>query len=198
MTRTHVLTDPSIETAQNRPNAQLRLAAQARLYSDVKRDQTVRLGAAAAIGVVAALLSVLHQGKAIGVIAGIFLLFVNGLLMYRERRHTSLAVATQEDFGNDVLLRRRPTGQEIAAAAHRFACVCCATTSLDSNVELGAFGGRASEYGLPQAGLSSMNYKRSSLSLCATSSTACTVVRPRLGSPPRTECRRVRTTSSVF
>lgn len=123
-----MLTEPPIETAQNRPDAQLRLAAQARLYSDVKRDQAVRLGAATATGAVVAVLSLFYPGKAIGVIAGIGLLFLNGLLMYRERRRTALAVAIQEDFDclvlqlpwNDVLLPRRPTGQEIAAAAHRY------------------------------------------------------------------------------
>lgn len=80
------------------------------------------------IGVLAATASLSNQGKSIGVIAGLLLLFVNGALMYRERRRGGLAVSVQEDFDcmvfqlpwNDVLLRRRPTGQEIAAAADHY------------------------------------------------------------------------------
>lgn len=122
-------TTPPIAQAQNRTDAQLRLAAQARLYSDVKRDQAIRASAAVALGALAASLSLLRQGKSIGVVAGIALLFLNGLLMHRERRRAALAAAIQEDFDclvlqlpwNDVLFRHRPTGQEIASAAARYA-----------------------------------------------------------------------------
>lgn len=122
------LTNPPIDVAQNHPDAQLRLAAQARLYSEIKRDQWVRLGATVALGVLASGISLVNQGKSIGVLAGVTLLFLNGSLMYRERRRSALAVAIQEDFDclvlqlpwNEVLLRRRPTGQEIVSAADRY------------------------------------------------------------------------------
>lgn len=88
----------------------------------------MRLGATAAAGVAIAALAVLQQGKAVGVLLGVVLVILNGLLMYRERLRSSLAVAIQEEFDcmvfqlvwNDLLVSRRPTGQQIAAAARGY------------------------------------------------------------------------------
>jgi hypothetical protein len=123
-----VFTSPSIEAAQNRPEARRRLAAQARLYSDVKRARAIRFAAAVIVGGVVAGLALSHHNSPIGAGLGIAALFGNGLLMYRERRRAELAAAIQEDFDctvfqlpwNDIVTRRHPTGQQIASAAERY------------------------------------------------------------------------------
>ncbi len=123
-----MLTNPPIDIAQNQQDAQLRLAAQSRLYSDAKRDQMVRFGAVAGVGASVGAISLFNQGQAIGAVAGILLLFANALLMYRERRRIALAVSIQEEFDclvlqlpwNDIVVRRRPSRQAIAAAADRY------------------------------------------------------------------------------
>lgn len=124
-----MLTTPPIEVAQNREDSLRMLAAQARLYSDVKRDQARRLLAMAVLGLAISALSLATvDDDPVGSIGGLLLLFVNGLLMYRERRRADLAVAIQEAFDcsvfglewNDILVRQRPPGQQIAHAARRY------------------------------------------------------------------------------
>ena len=126
-----MLTNPSIAVAQNRDDSLRMLAAQARLYSDVKRDSSIRLVGVAVVAVALATASLVQNddAKAIGAIGGVILLFGDGLLMYRERRRTGLAVSIQETFDcsvfgltwNDLAVRSRPSGQQVAKAAARYA-----------------------------------------------------------------------------
>jgi hypothetical protein len=124
-----MLTSPPIHVAQNQDGYVRMVAAQARLYSDVKRAQWLRLGAVAVLGLLIAVLALSVGGDgAIGAVGGFALLFVNGLLMYQERRRVNLAVAVQEAFDcsvfclewNDVTVRAHPSGQQIAQAAERY------------------------------------------------------------------------------
>lgn len=123
-------TSPPIAVAQNRPDSQRLVAAQARLYSDTKRAWSIRFCLLIALSLALAATSII-TGSAnvpLGAIGGIVLLFGNGLFMYRERRRAELAVAVQEKFDtevyqlpwNDLLIRERPSGQEIAKAADRY------------------------------------------------------------------------------
>ena len=124
-----MLTNPPIHVAQNQDDYVRMVAAQARLYSDVKRAQWFRLGAVAVLGLLIAVLALVVGGDgASGAVGGFALLFVNGLLMYQERRRVDLAVAVQEAFDcsvfglewNDVVVRAHPSGQQIAQAAERY------------------------------------------------------------------------------
>lgn len=125
-----MVTTPPIEDAQNREDSLRMLAAQAQLYADVKRDQTRRLSAMALLGLAISVLSLASlDDDPVGSIGGFLLLFINGVLMYRERRRADLAVTIQEAFDcsvfglewNDILVRNRPAGQMIAEAARRYA-----------------------------------------------------------------------------
>lgn len=122
-------TDPPISVAQNEPEASTLLAAQARLYSDAKRDAALRVVGMAVLGLALSVLSMLQSGRtAVGTIGGVLLLLANAALMYRERRCTATALSVQETFDcsvfqlpwNDLSVRRRPSGQEIARAAERY------------------------------------------------------------------------------
>jgi len=124
-------TNSSISLAQDAPLARRMLAAQARLYSDVKQASSVRLLVLVVLGLVLSVVSLSRSaaGSAgAGSVGGVILLFANGLLMYRERRRTAIAASIQESFDcsvfdlpwNDLSVRRRPSGQEIAAAAERY------------------------------------------------------------------------------
>lgn len=124
-----MLTDPPIHVAQNRKDSVRMVAAQARLYADVKRAQWLRLGSVAVLSVLISAVALAQDDRgAIGSVGGVVLLFVNGLLMYRERRRVGLAVAVQESFDcsvfcldwNDVTVRQHPSGQQIAQAAERY------------------------------------------------------------------------------
>lgn len=122
-------TNPPISVGQASDDAVRMVGAQARLYTDVKRAQWLRLAAMAVVGLVVCVAS-LATGSAgsFGWLSGVLLLFVNAALMYRERRRVALAVSVQEAFDckvfrlewNDTVVRRRPTGQEIAKAAERY------------------------------------------------------------------------------
>jgi hypothetical protein len=124
-----MLTSPPISVAQNRNDAVRKVAAQARAYSEVKRAQSTRIIAVGALGLVISvtLLASGDDGVA-GAIGGIVLLFVNALFMYRERRRVSFAVSVQESFDceifdlpwNNVLVKRRPSGQMISHFAAKY------------------------------------------------------------------------------
>ncbi|WP_157180029.1 MULTISPECIES: S-4TM family putative pore-forming effector [Rhodococcus] len=124
-----MLTNPPISVAQNRNDSVRKVAAQARLYADVKTAQWSRLGAVAVLGVVVAVVSLtVDDDGLVGSVGGLVLLFINGILMYRERRQIDLAVSVQESFDcsifdlawNDVAFKHRPSGQQIARAADRY------------------------------------------------------------------------------
>lgn len=127
--RRRMPTTPSIEVAQNREGSLRMLAAQARLYADVKQDQGRRLLMMTLLGVAVSALTLANtEDDPVGFVGGGVLLFVNSALMYRERRRTDLAITIQETFDcsvfglewNDVLVRQRPPGQQIAQAASRY------------------------------------------------------------------------------
>ena len=119
-------TSPPISVAQSRDDAVRMVAAQARLYADVKTAQWLRLAGVVALGVTVCGVSLVAGGEgALGWVGGGLLLFTTVLLAYHERNRVETAVSVQETFDcevfgldwNDVVVRRRPTGQEIAKAA---------------------------------------------------------------------------------
>lgn len=122
-------TVPPIRVAQARDDAVRMVGAQARLYADVKKAQWSRLAVMTAAGLAISVASLLTTSAgSVGWISGVLLLFVNAMLMYRERRRVALAVSVQEAFDcqvfglewNDTAVRDRPAGQEIAKAAERY------------------------------------------------------------------------------
>lgn len=125
----HTHTTPSIAVAQNYDQSERLIAAQARLYSDVKRNSALRFAAIALTAVVLAGVSIAQLSNvAVGTIGGLLVLLLQILFTWQERQKILLASSIQEQFDtsvyqlpwNEVLVRRRPNGQEVVRAAARY------------------------------------------------------------------------------
>lgn len=136
-------TQPSIVQAQNAPSAQRMIAAQARLYSDVKRQSAIRFFLVLIIAVSISAISLLKMtDHAVGTIGGFALLFCQAFIEWRGRQKVAVAVSIQEQFDctvyqipwNEVLVRNRPSGQQIARAAERYTAICTANWYPDTGM----------------------------------------------------------------
>lgn len=123
-------TEPPIAEAQNRPEQVRRVAAQAQAYSEAKKALWIRLVVVGCLSVAVAVAAAAgRDGGMIGTAGGILLLFLNAAAAHLQQRRSEFAASVQEAFDcdifqlnwNDTLLLRRPSGQEVALVAERYA-----------------------------------------------------------------------------